>query len=127
MGGPIGLVVVAGQECGYCWIWQYRATGSAWLFGHRCLTRHMYQSHSRCRMQLARKLSGFDCELLSYDPLELMPGRDLELGVRACESLEELLAASDIVSLVRMSLFEPATASSPSPTLSFHITLLRVG
>jgi phosphoglycerate dehydrogenase-like enzyme len=48
---------------------------------------------------VARRLSGFECELLHYDPLELMPGRDGELGATAVASLEVLLAASDVVTL----------------------------
>ena len=45
--------------------------------------------------QLARKLSGFDVRVLYTDVLELMPGRDLELGATAVD-LPELLAESDV-------------------------------
>ena len=48
--------------------------------------------------QVARRLSGFDVEILYYDPLELMPGRDFELGATAT-TMDELLARSDIVPL----------------------------
>jgi len=47
---------------------------------------------------VARRLSGFDVELLYCDVLELPPGRGLELGAKAV-SQDELLAKSDIVSL----------------------------
>jgi phosphoglycerate dehydrogenase-like enzyme len=33
--------------------------------------------------QLARKLAGFDVRILYHDIIELMPGRDLELGATA--------------------------------------------
>lgn len=46
--------------------------------------------------QVARRLSGFDCEVLYYDPVELMPGRDAELGAQAV-AFDDLLQASDIV------------------------------
>eukprot|EP01051_Picozoa_sp_SAG22_P008181 SAG22_NODE_609_length_8597_cov_12.875382_3_plen_352_part_00 len=49
--------------------------------------------------QMARRLAGFDVELLYYDPLELPPGRDRELLATATASLDELLGASDIVTL----------------------------
>ena len=48
--------------------------------------------------QVARRLSGFDCEVLYYDTVELMPGRDRELGAQAI-GLEHLLRASDIVTV----------------------------
>ena len=47
--------------------------------------------------QTARLLAGFDCRLLAYDPL-LNEATAAALGVRAA-SLDELLAASDFVSL----------------------------
>ncbi len=46
--------------------------------------------------QVARRLSGFDCEVLYHDVVELMPGRDQELGARAV-GLAYLLRVSDIV------------------------------
>ena len=49
--------------------------------------------------QTARRLHGFDVELLYYDPLELMPGRDGELFAEACATLDELLSRADIVTL----------------------------
>ena len=48
--------------------------------------------------QVARRLSGFDCEVLYYDPVEMMPGRDRELGTQAVE-LDHLLRVSDIVTV----------------------------
>ena len=48
--------------------------------------------------QVARRLSGFDCEVLYYDPVEMMPGRDRELGAQAVE-LDHLLRVSDIVTV----------------------------
>ena len=48
--------------------------------------------------QVARRLSGFDCEVLYYDPVEMMPGRDRELGTQAVE-LDHLLRISDIVTV----------------------------
>jgi len=47
---------------------------------------------------VARRLSGFDVELLCYDIVELTPGRALELGAKAVP-FDELLQRSDIVSL----------------------------
>ncbi len=46
--------------------------------------------------QVARRLQGWDVELLYNDVVELMPGRDAELGAVAT-SLDELLERSDIV------------------------------
>lgn len=46
--------------------------------------------------QVARRLSGFDCEVLYYDIVELMPGRDRELGAQAVD-LDHLLRVCDIV------------------------------
>lgn len=46
--------------------------------------------------QVARRLQGWDVELLYHDVVELMPGRDAELGATAV-SLDELLTRSDIV------------------------------
>jgi phosphoglycerate dehydrogenase-like enzyme len=48
--------------------------------------------------QVARRLSGFYCEVLYHDPIELMPGRDKELGAQAVE-LDHLLRVSDIVTV----------------------------
>jgi phosphoglycerate dehydrogenase-like enzyme len=48
--------------------------------------------------QVARKLSGWDAELLYYDVIEPMPGREMELGVRYTPK-DELLRRSDIVTL----------------------------
>ena len=48
--------------------------------------------------QVSRRLSGFDCEVLYHDPVELMPGRDKELGAQAVE-LDHLLRVSDIVTV----------------------------
>jgi len=48
--------------------------------------------------QVARRLSGFDCEVLYHDAIELMPGRDQELGGQAVE-LDHLLRVSDIVTV----------------------------
>ncbi|MDG0866057.1 lactate dehydrogenase [SAR202 cluster bacterium JH702] len=48
--------------------------------------------------QVARRLSGFDCEVLYHDTVELMPGRDQELGAQAVE-LDHLLRVSDIVTV----------------------------
>ena len=48
--------------------------------------------------QVARRLSGFDCEILYHDAIELMPGRDQELGAQAVE-LDHLLRVSDIVTV----------------------------
>jgi phosphoglycerate dehydrogenase-like enzyme len=48
--------------------------------------------------QVSRRLSGFDCEVLYHDSVELMPGRDKELGAQAVE-LDHLLRASDIVTV----------------------------
>ncbi|HJP28608.1 MAG TPA: NAD(P)-dependent oxidoreductase, partial [Dehalococcoidia bacterium] len=48
--------------------------------------------------QVARRLSGFDCEILYHDIVELMPGRDQELGAQAVD-LDHLLRVSDIVTL----------------------------
>jgi phosphoglycerate dehydrogenase-like enzyme len=48
--------------------------------------------------QVARRLSGFDCEILYHDTMELMPGRDQELGAQAVE-LDHLLRVSDIVTV----------------------------
>ncbi|MEX0761479.1 MAG: D-isomer specific 2-hydroxyacid dehydrogenase family protein [Dehalococcoidia bacterium] len=48
--------------------------------------------------QVARRLSGFDADILYYDVLELMPGRDRELGAKATP-FDELLERSDIVTL----------------------------
>jgi len=47
---------------------------------------------------VARRLSGFDVEMLYYDTVELPPGRGLELGVEAV-SFDELLRRSDIITL----------------------------
>lgn len=46
--------------------------------------------------QVARRLSGFDCEVLYHDVVELMPGRDQELGAQAVD-FDHLLRVSDIV------------------------------
>ncbi len=46
--------------------------------------------------QVARRLQGWDVELLYHDVVELMPGRDAELGAVATP-LDELLQRSDIV------------------------------
>lgn len=46
--------------------------------------------------QVARRLQGWDAELLYHDVVELMPGRDAELGAIATP-LDDLLAQSDIV------------------------------
>ena len=48
--------------------------------------------------QVARRLSGFDCEVLYHDTVELMPGRDRELGAQAVD-LDHLLRVSDIVTV----------------------------
>ena len=48
--------------------------------------------------QVARRLSGFDCEVIYHDVVELMPGRDQELGAQAVE-LDHLLRVSDIVTV----------------------------
>ena len=48
--------------------------------------------------QVARRLSGFDCEVLDHDRVELMPGRDQELGAQAVD-LDHLLRISDIVTV----------------------------
>jgi phosphoglycerate dehydrogenase-like enzyme len=48
--------------------------------------------------QVARRLSGFDCEILYHDTVELMPGRDQELGAQAVD-LDHLLRVSDIVTV----------------------------
>ncbi|HIF71997.1 MAG TPA: lactate dehydrogenase [Dehalococcoidia bacterium] len=48
--------------------------------------------------QVARRLSGFDCEVLYHDTIELMPGRDQELGAQAVD-LDHLLRVSDIVTV----------------------------
>ena len=48
--------------------------------------------------QVARRLSGFDCEVLYHDAIELMPGRDQELGAQAVD-LDHLLRVSDIVTV----------------------------
>jgi phosphoglycerate dehydrogenase-like enzyme len=48
--------------------------------------------------QVARKLSGWDVELLYYDVIEPMPGRELENGARYT-ARDELLKLSDIVTL----------------------------
>ena len=48
--------------------------------------------------QVARRLSGFDCEVLYHDVVELMPGRDQELGAQAVD-LDHLLRVSDIVTV----------------------------
>ncbi len=47
---------------------------------------------------VARRLSGWDVELLYHDILELPPGRGLELGAKAVP-FDELLRRSDIVSV----------------------------
>jgi phosphoglycerate dehydrogenase-like enzyme len=46
--------------------------------------------------QVSRRLSGFDCEILYHDVVELMPGRDQELGAQAVD-FDYLLKSSDIV------------------------------
>ncbi|MDA0233216.1 MAG: 2-hydroxyacid dehydrogenase [Chloroflexi bacterium] len=46
--------------------------------------------------QVARRLAGWDVELLYHDVVELMPGRDAELGA-VSTPLDELLERSDIV------------------------------
>lgn len=46
--------------------------------------------------QVARRLQGWDAELLYHDVVELMPGRDAELGAVATP-LDDLLSRSDIV------------------------------
>ncbi|MDA1278620.1 MAG: 2-hydroxyacid dehydrogenase [Chloroflexi bacterium] len=48
--------------------------------------------------QVSRRLSGFDCEVLYHDVIELMPGRDRELGAQAV-ALDHLLRVSDIVTV----------------------------
>jgi phosphoglycerate dehydrogenase-like enzyme len=48
--------------------------------------------------QVARRLSGFECEVLYHDVVELMPGRDQELGAQAVD-LDHLLRVSDIVTV----------------------------
>ena len=35
--------------------------------------------------QVSRRISGFDCEVLYHDLIELMPGRDGELGAQAVD------------------------------------------
>ncbi|GIT18478.1 MAG: hypothetical protein CM1200mP39_12840 [Dehalococcoidia bacterium] len=47
---------------------------------------------------MSRRLSGFDCEIIYHDVVELMPGRDGELGAQAVD-LDHLLSASDIVTI----------------------------
>eukprot|EP01051_Picozoa_sp_SAG22_P021066 SAG22_NODE_4504_length_1249_cov_2.108696_1_plen_359_part_00 len=49
--------------------------------------------------QVARRLSGWGCDLIYYDTVELAEGRSGELGAEAVESLHGLLARSDIVTL----------------------------
>ncbi len=46
--------------------------------------------------QVARRLQGWDVELLYHDVIEMMPGRDTELGATAMP-LDDLLMRSDIV------------------------------
>ena len=48
--------------------------------------------------QVSRRISGFDCEVLYHDLVELMPGRDGELGAQAVD-LDHLLRVSDIVTI----------------------------
>ncbi len=48
--------------------------------------------------QVARRLSGFDCEVLYHDVVELMPGRDQELGAQSV-GFDRLLRVSDIVTV----------------------------
>ena len=48
--------------------------------------------------QVARRLQGWDVELLYYDVVELVPGRDQELGAIRTDR-DELLKRSDIVTL----------------------------
>lgn len=48
--------------------------------------------------QVARRLQGWDVELLYYDVIELVPGRDQELGARRTER-DDLLRRSDIVTI----------------------------
>jgi len=48
--------------------------------------------------QVSRRISGFDCEVLYHDLIELMPGRDGELGAQAVD-LDHLLRVSDIVTV----------------------------
>ena len=48
--------------------------------------------------QVARRLQGWDVDLLYYDVVELMPGRDRELGA-AATPFDELLRRSDIVTV----------------------------
>ena len=47
---------------------------------------------------VSRRLSGFDCEIIYHDVVELMPGRDGELGAQAVD-LDHLLRVSDIVTI----------------------------
>jgi D-3-phosphoglycerate dehydrogenase len=47
--------------------------------------------------QLARRLTGFNCQILAYDPFPDLPFA-AELGIKIC-SLDELLNQSDIISL----------------------------
>ena len=49
--------------------------------------------------QLARRLAGFGVRLIYFDVVKLLPGRDGELLAEQAASLEELLQASDIISL----------------------------
>ncbi|MBM3958325.1 MAG: lactate dehydrogenase [SAR202 cluster bacterium] len=48
--------------------------------------------------QVARRLQGWDVDILYHDVVELVPGRDRELGATRA-SLDELLRRSDIVTL----------------------------
>lgn len=48
--------------------------------------------------QVARRLQGWDVRLLYHDIVELMPGRDLELGAKRVDR-DELLRRSDIITL----------------------------
>ncbi len=48
--------------------------------------------------QVSRRISGFNCEVLYHDLIELMPGCDGELGAQAVD-LDHLLRVSDIVTV----------------------------
>jgi glyoxylate reductase/D-3-phosphoglycerate dehydrogenase len=48
--------------------------------------------------QVARRLQGWDVDLLYYDVVEMMPGRDKELGAKATP-FNDLLKKSDIVTM----------------------------
>jgi phosphoglycerate dehydrogenase-like enzyme len=98
----VGLIIAVYRQLLAGWV---SAREGQWRAG--LSTRNVFELSGKCvgvigfgnvGRQLARKLSGFDVRIIYHDVVELMPGRDLELGATAVD-LPTLLAEADVVSM----------------------------